>query len=99
MYKLYQMTKHTLIDTNDKQDKLLEIMERMYKNNPEERFLLVEREGNTDKWFKGIWGIEEYNKYLEEVENKRLINRSCVDLKRDIVDLADVKVHKLTRKK
>lgn len=99
MFKLYVTEPPKMIDTNENQDKLLTIMGRMLKTNPEERFLLVEREGNTDKWFKGIWGIEEYNKYLEELENKRLINRSCVDLKRDIVDLADVKVHKLTRKK
>lgn len=99
MYKLYQMTKHTLIDTNEKQDKLLEIMARMYKVDPEERFLLVQREGMSDVWFKGIYGVEEYNEYIEKLQNDELKNRSCVDLKRDIVDLACVKTKKLTRKK
>lgn len=89
MYKLYQMTKHTLIDTNDKQDKLLEIMERMYKTNPEERFLLVKRENMSDVWFKGIYGVEEYNEYLQKLENEELKNKTCVELKREILDLAE----------
>lgn len=89
MYKLYQMTKHTLIDTNDKQDKLLEIMERMYKTNPEERFLLVKRENMSDVWFKGIYGVEEYHEYLQKLENEELKNKTCVELKREILDLAE----------
>ena len=99
MFKLYVTEPPKMIETNENQDKLLVIMERMLKVNPEERFLLVEREDKTDKWFKGIWGIEEYNKYKQELERKKLIDRSCVDLKRDIVDLANVKVHKLTKNK
>lgn len=87
MYKLYQMTKHTLIDTNEKQDKLLEIMERMYKVDPEERFLLVQREGMSDVWFKGIYGVEEYYEYLQKLENEELKNKTCVELKREILYL------------
>lgn len=97
MYKLYQMTKHTLIDTNEKQDKLLEIMERMYKVDPEERFLLVKRENMSDVWFKGIYGIDEYNEYLQKLENEQLKAKTCVELKREILDLSE-KRKKFTKK-
>lgn len=87
MYKLYVTEPPKLIDTNNNQDKLLVIMERMLKTNPEQRFLLVEREDNTDKWFKGIWGIDEYSKYLEELELNNLKQKTCVELKKEILDL------------
>ena len=87
MFKLYVTEPPKLIDTNNNQDKLLVIMERMLKINPEQRFLLVEREENTDKWFKGIWGIDEYNKYIKELELKNLKQKTCVELKKEILDL------------
>lgn len=87
MYKLYVTEPPKLIDTNNNQNKLLTIMERMLKTNPEQRFLLVEREKNTDKWFKGIWGIDEYNKYIKELELNNLKQKTCVELKKEILDL------------
>lgn len=92
MFKLYTIANPKLIDTNNSKDKLLVIMNRMLKVNPEERFLLVEREGNTDKWFKGIYGIEEYNKYLNELENERLKNLTCMELKEEIIKIKEKKI-------
>lgn len=92
MFKLYAMASMpTLIDKASNEYDICDTIGDYIKDNPEERFLIVKRENNTDEVYRAIRSMNEYVDYYQELMNKRLKEKSCVELKREMMEIAYVR--------
>lgn len=88
MFKLYAMASMpTLIDKASNEYDICDTIGDYIKDNPEERFLIVKRENNTDEVYRAIRSMDEYVDYYQELMNRRLKEKSCVELKREMMDI------------
>ena len=83
MFKLYNdKGTRKIIDISEVEKDIIDTMGDYLKDDPEARFLIVENKDNTDN-LRGF--IRGYVEYINYVENYKLRQMSCVELKKGIV--------------
>lgn len=88
MFKLYAMASvPTMIDKASNEYDICDTIGEYIKRDPYERFLIVKRENNTDEVYRAIRSMDEYVDYYQELMNRRLKEKSCVELKREMMDI------------
>jgi len=98
MFKLYDMQTRTLLLPSDNEE---EIIEKMGENVKERCSLVVlKRENKTDDFYVWVRNPQEYEDYKNEYYRSQLQNKSCMELKREMMDIVynKPKVKALKRK-
>lgn len=91
MYILYgNIAGRTELDRGSNEFEMLETIENFLRKDENMSFLLVHYdEITTEPGWKTIRGREGYIKYMKDYNNRILQNKTCVELKREILDLSD----------
>ena len=89
MYRLYDYDVHTLIDKSENEADIIDTMSGYMENSIGQRFLIkhTDEETHTDDMIFAIKNVRDYYNYVLAY-NESLKQKSCVELKRDIVTLA-----------
>lgn len=85
MFKLYDMNILKLINDYDSEYKLIKGIESLI--NEDSRFLVKTRKNKGDIIFLSIRNMQDFIDYKERYNHKLILNKSCVELKREILDL------------
>ena len=68
----------------------------IFEQDKEARLMIMKRENNGDFPYFGIRSLEDFENYKKYYEYSNLLNKSCQELKKEIVDLTEKpKVKKL----
>ena len=97
MFKLY-IDKGTrkMIDVSQSEQDIIDTMGDYLRDDVNSRFLIIENTEEGD-WVKDrVIGWTEYATYVEEY-NRQLKEKSCVELKSEIVKKAHIKIKGLKR--
>lgn len=91
MFNLYiNMGVPKLVDASEEEHDIIDTMGYYLKDNPDTRFMIIESNKDGD-WIKDtVIGWIEYATYVEEY-NRQLKEKSCVELKSEIVKNVKVK--------
>lgn len=86
IYRLYDMNtrKKLLVDPDEKN--IIIAMEVLFKKNENSRFLIIKQYENRSEVFLGIRSKQMFEAYKQEYEYRTLTGKSCVDLKREILE-------------
>jgi len=98
MYKLYDYDVHTLIDKSEDEYDIITTMSTYFHGRFGTRFLIIhyDREQDMDEIYKSIKTRDEYLQYIKEYKTKKLKQMSCMELKKEIIDIKSK--HKIKRK-
>ena len=95
MWYLYDRDTNTKLDVSDKEQDILNTMGEYYQTNTYYRFTIVKYdEITTEPSWRSIRNIGEYEAYIQEYNARQLKNKTCVELKREILDLSGTKAPK-----
>ena len=95
MYRLYaDIAGKKLIDKSEKEQDIIDTMGEYLKSNKDLHFSIVkQKDKKSEPTLKGVWGLQGYIEYLKDY---KLRLESCMELKKEIVDLKEKqKVKKL----
>lgn len=85
MFKLYtDKGTRKMIDISESEQDIIDTMGDYFRSDLEARFLIIESRKDGDNLRGFIRGIEEYTSYVENY-NERLKEKSCVELKTDMM--------------
>ena len=98
MYRLYDYDIHEMIITSPNESDIFNKLSECMENNVGQRYLVVwdDDENKTPDWIS-IKTVRDYYNYALDYNN-RLKQKTCTELKREILDY-DQKVRNKTRKK
>ena len=87
-FRLYKMSNGYELIKKDKKETIIfnELSKRMIEN-PNERFMIIRNINKGDETFKGIRSQEDYDEYAVEYERRRLSQLSCMELKKEMMDI------------
>ena len=100
MYSLYDMRKLKPILSDELEKNIYKEVCKRYKKDENERLLITRRVNNGDEIICSIRCKEDFEEYVRIFGNKLLKEETCVELKEEILDLADkpkVKTYKLPK--
>jgi len=89
MYRLYDMNKRKLITTNESEDFIYNTIINWYKKNSNSYLYIVKRENNGDVPYFSIRSEKDFELYKKFYEYSKLTSMSCLELKREILDLVE----------
>lgn len=91
MYKLYDYDVHSLIDQSEDEYDLLDTMSTYFQAQTGTRFLIkhTDEATRTDEIVASIKSVRDYYNYATEYRDKKLKEMSCMQLKKEILDLND----------
>ena len=98
MYRLYDYDVHSLIDQSEDEYDLIDTMSTYFQAQTGTRFLIkhTNEETKTDEIVASIKNVRDYYGYVTEKRDKKLKSMSCMQLKKEILDLQEKpKVKKL----
>ena len=87
MIKLYDMNTRKLIDKYPNEFELIKAIEPMMSDD--KRYMVVSRKDNTPSMY-GIRSIKDFEMYKASM----ILDKSCVELKRDILDIYEKNLRK-----
>ena len=90
-YKLYDMNTRTKLLEDPEERTIVIAMETLFKKNLDSRFLIIKQYENRSEIFLGIRSKQMFEAYKQEYEYRTLTEKSCVDLKREIVNKGLIK--------
>ena len=85
MFKLYDMRARDLVVANENEGIIANTLKNQYKQDDE--YMIIERVNKGDKIVMGIKNFGDLEIYLNKFKKKRLEEMTCVELKRDMMDL------------
>lgn len=85
MIKLYDMNTRKFINTFPNEFELIKSIEPTMSD--EKRYLAKERRNGGDVIVMGIRSIRDFEIYKAEFNRRMILDKSCVELKRDMMDL------------
>ena len=97
MYFLYDMAKLELLIKDESEEKIYKAICNRFKTSENQRLMVTTRYRNGDVIVCAIRNEEDFINYLKDYENRLLKKKTCVELKREILDLTQ-KTKKLTKK-
>ena len=89
VYRLYDMKLREIIMTTTNEDILYKTIANHYKKDPNCYLYVIKRANNGDMPYIAIRDEEDFIRYLKMYENNKIENKSCVELKREILDLTE----------
>ena len=83
MYKLYASIGHwTEIDRSNEEKDIIDTIGDYLHDDEELRFMVIQRENNTDNCVRNIENMQDYVNYLSDYKARQ---ETCVELKKYIV--------------
>lgn len=89
MFTLYDMKTIKEIISNKNEEIIYKTVCNLFKKNKDQRLLIKKRENNGDLLYFGIRSEENFELYKKHYEYTKLLNETCVELKEEIIDLAE----------
>ena len=88
VYKLYaDIAGKKLIDASKKEQDIIDTMGEYLKSNKDLHFTIIkQKDKKSEPILKGVWGMQGYIEYLKDY---KLRLESCIELKKEIVDLVE----------
>ena len=100
MYSLYDMTKLELLIKDKPEEEIYKAICNRFKTSENQRLLIKTKYKNGDVIVCAIRNQEDFINYLKDYEYRLLTGKSCVELKKEILDLKEkskVKTHNLSK--
>ena len=99
VYRLYgDIAGKKLLDVSENEKDIIDTMGEYLKTNKELHFSIVKQKNKKDEpILKGVWGMQGYIEYLKDY---KLRLETCIELKREILDLKEkpkVKIYNLSK--
>lgn len=96
MFRLYDMGMRELITTNENEEVIYNTVMNYYKKNPNSYLYIIKRENNGDAPYIAIRNEKDLEFYKKMYEYNKLTSMSCIELRREILELTEKpKVKKL----
>ena len=92
MIKLYDMNTRKFINTFPNEFELIKAIEPTMSD--EKRYLAKERRNSGDVIVMGIRSMRDFEIYKAEFNRRMILDKSCVELKKDILDMSESKQKK-----
>ena len=89
MIKLYDMNTRKFISTFPNEFELIKAIEPTMSD--EKRYLAKERRNGGDVIVMGIRSIRDFEIYKAEFNRRMILDKSCVELKREMMDIVETK--------
>lgn len=92
MYRLYDMNIRKLLDASYQEKDIIDTLCELVKENTNFRYLIVKHDEklNMDEAYKGIKSVSDYYMYVKDYQRRTLEQqKSCLELKREILDKKD----------
>lgn len=89
MFRLYDMSARELIIAHKNEDVIYNTVINYYKKNPDSYLYIIKRENKGDAPYIAIRNEKDLEFYKKMYEYRKLTNMSCIELKREILDLAE----------
>lgn len=96
MFKLYDYDVHTLIDQSMDEYDIINTLSVFMSATIGQRFLIIyhDEEQDMDEVYRIIKTVGQYYDYVNEYKQKKLSELSCMQLKKEILDINSKKLHK-----
>lgn len=92
MIKLYDMNTRKFINTFPNELELIKAIEPTMSDD--KRYIATERRNGGDVLVMGIRSMRNFQVYKAEFNRRMILDKSCVELKRDILDISESKQKK-----
>lgn len=89
VYRLYDMKMRELIVAHEKEKIIYKAIVNWHKKDPDCRLSVIKKVNKGDVTICAIRNEEDFVNYLKDYEYRLLTGKSCVELKREILDLAE----------
>ena len=90
-YKLYDMNTRTkLLETPEEQEIVI-ALDLLFKKDENQSLLIIKQYENRSEIFLGIRNKQMFEAYKQEYEYRTLTNKSCTELKKEILDIKELK--------
>ena len=98
MYILYEKTTNSEVDRSHEEIDIINTIGEFYGENLGYRFRVVnyDEKTNIPNWFS-INNIGDYEAYIQEYNTRQLKNKTCMQLKKEILDIKGVEAPKTKR--
>jgi len=94
-YILYEMNSHTLIDKSKEEIDIINTIGEFYKENLGYRFMIMYYDPiTTEPKMMAIRNIGDYEAYIQDYNMRQLKNKTCMELKKEILDLSGIETPK-----
>ena len=98
MYILYEMNVHSEIDRSSNEQDIINTIGEFFNENPGYRFMIVKYDDiTTEPSWRSIRNIGDYEKYLQEYNVRKLQSKTCMQLKKEILDLSGTETPKMKK--
>lgn len=99
MFYLYERSTNSLVDKWMDEEEIVKTMGELYMKNPYYTLTIIAYDDITTepKVQRTIHNIGEYEKYLQEYNIRQLQNKTCMQLKKEILDMQGVEAPKVKR--
>lgn len=100
MYSLYDMAKLELLIKDESEEKIYKTICNRFKISENQRLMVTTRYKNGDVIVCAIRNQKDFVNYLKDYEYRLLTGKSCVELKREMLDIKEkpkVKTYKLPK--
>ena len=87
IYKLYDMNTRTKLLQTPEEQEIVIAMKLLFNKDENSNLLLVKEHEKQSVIFIGIRNKQMFEEYEKEYEYRNLTEKSCVDLKREILGL------------
>ena len=100
MYSLYDMAKLELLIKDESEEKIYKAICNRFKTSENQRLMVTTRYKNGDVIVCAIRNQKDFVNYLKDYEYRLLTGKSCVELKREMLDTKEkpkAKTYKLPK--
>lgn len=98
MYILYEMNVHSEVDRSNNEQDIINTIGEFFNENPGYRFMIVKYDDiTTEPSWRSIRNIGDYEKYLQEYNVRKLQSKTCMQLKKEILDLSGTETPKMKK--
>ncbi len=99
-YYLYEMNSHTLVDKSKEEIDIINTIGEFYRENLGYRFMIMYYNPKTTiPEYNAIRNIGDYEAYIQEYNTRQIRNKTCVQLKKEILDIQGVETPKIKKPK
>ena len=97
-YCLYEMNSHTLVDKSKEEIDMIITIGEFYKENLGYRFTIMYYDPITTKpKMIAVRNIGDYEAYIQDYNTRQLKNKTCMELKKEILDLSEIEIPKIKK--
>lgn len=91
MYKLYDYDVHSLMDKSEDEYDIINTMSTYFQAQIGTRFLIIyhNKQENMDEIYRVIKTVGQYYDYVKDYQKRKLESMSCMQLKKEILDMQD----------